>query len=302
MRTLPLIVVSIVIVTGASLALDGASFVATGKGVSGRVLSTAMRQDCGMWRLLTDPNVGTLCRDVEFAGDTVDFDTEPLAAGVLEADRAAGVGRPKGIPRPVEAKVPTDTVSSVVPLPAATSPAPNGSTRMPAHAPATTGNRDVPLSDAMLDDYRIGAGDRLGITVIGHDGLSGDFLVDELGRVSYPLLGQVDASDKTIAELQTDIRTALDRGYIVNPRVSIEVVNSLPFFILGQVNNPGGYPYIEGMTVRTAVAVAGGFTRRAKKDNVVIVRANDPERRLGDAELDAKVLPGDTVEVRRLLF
>ncbi len=228
-------------------------------------------------------------RNAESEGDTVDFGTAPLATVVLEADRAAGIWRPIDIPPPVEAEVPTDTVSSVVPLPAATSP-------------ATIESRDIPASDATLADYRIGAGDRLSITVFGHDDLSGEFLVDGLGRVSYPLLGRLYASDKTITELQTDIRTALDRGYIVNPRVSIEVANYRPFFILGQVNSPGGYSYIEGMTVRTAVALAGGFTRRANKDNVVIVRANDPDRKLGDAGLDAEVLPGDTIDVRRRLF
>ena len=93
-----------------------------------------------------------------------------------------------------------------------------------------------------------------------------------------------------------------ESGLVLHQVIARQGLSCRGNFILGQVNNPGGYPYIEGMTVRTAVAVAGGFTRRAKKDNVVIVRANDPERRLGDAELDAKVLPGDTVEVRRRLF
>ena len=150
-------------------------------------------------------------------------------------------------------------------------------------------------------DYRIGPGDRLNLTVFGHSDLSGEFLVDGSGRISMPLLGQVDANNRTIAELQNDITIALDRDFIINPRVSIEVINYRPFFILGQVNNPGGYPYIEGMNVRMAVALAGGYTRRAREEPVVIIRANDPQQRYeGDSE--ALVLPGDTIEVERRLF
>ncbi|MFQ5958833.1 MAG: polysaccharide biosynthesis/export family protein [Alphaproteobacteria bacterium] len=152
------------------------------------------------------------------------------------------------------------------------------------------------------EEYRIGAGDKLDITVFGHEDLSGELLVDGSGRISLPLLGQVDAGDKTIAELQAHITEALDRDFIVNPRVSIEVVNYRPFYILGQVNNPGSYSYVEGMTVRMAVALAGGFTRRARESSVVIIRAKDPEREPVEAALDVHLLPGDTVEVERRLF
>ncbi len=241
-------------------------------------------------------------RDVESGGDTLDSETESLATGVLEADRAAGVGRPTEIPPPVEAEVPIDVVSSVAPLPPATSPATNGSNRMPAVAPATTGNRDVPSSDATLDEYRIGAGDTLDITVFGHDDLSSEVLVDGSGRISLPLLGQVDAGGKTIAELQALITEVLDRDFIVEPRVSIEVTNYRPFYILGQVNKPGSYSYVEGMTVRMAVALAGGFTRRARESSVVVIRAEHPERDSIDAELDDRLFPGDSIEVERRLF
>ena len=117
-----------------------------------------------------------------------------------------------------------------------------------------------------------------------------------------PLLGQVDANNKTITELQADITVALDRDFIINPRISIEVVNFRPFFILGQVNNPGSYPYIEGMSVRMAVALAGGYTRRAREDPVVIIRANDPEQAAQQVDPDTRVLPGDTIKVERRLF
>ena len=151
-------------------------------------------------------------------------------------------------------------------------------------------------------EYRIGPGDKLNITVFGHADLSGEVLVDGSGRVSLPLLGQIDANDKTITELQADITVALDRDFIINPRISIEVVNYRPFFILGQVNKPGSYPYIEGMSVRMAVALAGGYTRRAREDPVVIIRANDPEQAAQQVDPDTRVLPGDTIKVERRLF
>lgn len=158
------------------------------------------------------------------------------------------------------------------------------------------------LTPIEVQEYRIGAGDRLAMIVFGHEDLSGEFLVDGSGRVSLPLLGQVSANNKTIAEFQTEVTKALDRDFIVNPRVSVEVVNYRPFFILGQVNNPGSYSYIEGMTARMAIALAGGFTRRARESTVVVVRANDPEQKRTDVGLETPVLPGDTIEVERRFF
>ncbi len=152
------------------------------------------------------------------------------------------------------------------------------------------------------DEYRIGAGDTLDITVFGHDDLSSEVLVDGSARISLPLLGQVDAGGKTIAELQAQVTEVLDRDFIVEPRVSIEVTNYRPFYILGQVNKPGSYSYVEGMTVRMAVALAGGFTRRAREGSVVVIRAGNPVRDPIDAELDDRLFPGDTIEVERRLF
>jgi len=151
-------------------------------------------------------------------------------------------------------------------------------------------------------EYRIGPGDKLNIIVFGQPDLSGEFVVDGSGRISLPLLGQLVARERTITELQAQITVALDRDFLVNPRVSIEVVNYRPFFILGQVNRPGSYPYIEGMTVRMAVALAGGFTRRAHEGSVIVNRANDPDKTREEVSTDALVLPGDTVEVERRLF
>ena len=163
----------------------------------------------------------------------------------------------------------------------------------------------VPAQSAVAQvqqEYRMGPGDRLNVTVFGQPDLSGEVVIDGTGRISLPLIGQVDANDKTITELQTEITVALDKDYIINPRVTVDVINYRPFFILGQVKKPGSYSYIEGMTVRMAVALAGGYTRRGRKDPVVIIRANDPEQARQEVSPDALVLPGDIIEVERRIF
>ncbi len=159
-----------------------------------------------------------------------------------------------------------------------------------------------PALGQVQQEYRIGPGDKLNITVFGHGDLSGEILVDGSGRISMPLLGQVEANNKTITELQSDITVALDRDFIVNPRVSIEVVNYRPFFVLGEVNKPGSYEYIEGMNVRMAVGLGGGYSRRARKEPVIIIRANDPEQTRHEVGPETLVLPGDMIEVERRLF
>jgi len=157
-------------------------------------------------------------------------------------------------------------------------------------------------ADPALDAYRLGPGDRLKLTVFGHPKESGEFEVDSLGKVSHPLIGGVDAKGKTIAEFQEYVRKTLDEKFIVNPKVSVEVLNYRPFYIYGEVNRGGSYPYVVGLTVRRAVAIAGGFTRRARKTPVLLVRDEAKGVRKFDRELDEAVLPGDIVEVQRRLF
>ena len=158
-----------------------------------------------------------------------------------------------------------------------------------------------------LQEYRIGPGDKLNITVFGHPDLSVEALVDGSGRISLPLIGQIPANSKTITQLQEEITTALNKDYIINPRVNLEVVNFRPFYILGDVNKPGSYAYIEGMTVRMAVAIAGGFKFRAedlwdKIGTVTVFHVNDPDKRKIAVEPGDLVLPGDSIEVERRLF
>lgn len=153
-----------------------------------------------------------------------------------------------------------------------------------------------------IDAYRLGPGDRLKVTVFDHPKESGEFEVDSQGNVAHPLLGRVEARGKTVAEFQNHLRTTLDAKYIVNPRVSVEVLTYRPFYIYGEVNRGGSYPYVVGLTVRRAVAIAGGFTRRAQKAPVLLVRDASKGVQKLDRRLDETVLPGDIIEVQRRLF
>ncbi|MHA1567804.1 MAG: polysaccharide biosynthesis/export family protein, partial [Alphaproteobacteria bacterium] len=150
--------------------------------------------------------------------------------------------------------------------------------------------------------YRLAPGDRLRIATFGHPDVSGEFAVDAAGFIVFPLLGQVSAAGKDVDALTQEMTAELDRRFIVDPSLSIDVLNFRPFFILGQVNRPDSYPYRSGLTVRQAVALAGGFTRRAKTGVVTIVRQGDEGPQEFRASIDTGLLPGDTVEVSRRLF
>ena len=155
---------------------------------------------------------------------------------------------------------------------------------------------------AGLAAYRLGPGDRLKVTVFGQPELSGEFDIDGSGAISYPLLGAVVASDRPVRALEREMAAALDLDFIVDPRVSIEVVSFRPFYVLGQVNRPGGYPYVVGLSVRQAVAIAGGYTRRANETGIVLVRRTAAGETLQRVPLSSAVLPGDTLEIQRRLF
>lgn len=151
-------------------------------------------------------------------------------------------------------------------------------------------------------EYRTGSGDKLRVTVFGHEDLSGEFQVDGSGYIAVPLIGNVEAGDRTAQELESAIVNKLKPDYLKNPRVSVEVLNYRPFYILGEVKNPGSYAYVNGMTVVNAVALSGGYTYRGREDEVLIIRANDPERKKQPASHDTIVLPGDVIEVPERFF
>ncbi len=150
--------------------------------------------------------------------------------------------------------------------------------------------------------YALGAGDRVRITVYNEPDLSGEFEVSGQGLVSVPLLGQVQVIGKTTGEVQALLTQKYGKDYLVNPSVSVEVLNYRPFFIIGEVNHPGSYPYQNGMTVINAVALAGGYTPRANHGGIKIKHSNETTEQERDAKEDSVVMPGDVIEVAERFF
>lgn len=151
-------------------------------------------------------------------------------------------------------------------------------------------------------EYRLAAGDTIRVTVYGHEDLSGEFEVDGAGRISLPLIQDVIAENRTLQELEESITDKLSPDYVRQPKVSVEVLNYRPVYIIGEVNEPGGYPYVSGMTVINAVAVAGGFTYRARKSRISIVRESGNATVKLEASSDTRVMPGDVIEVSERFF
>lgn len=148
--------------------------------------------------------------------------------------------------------------------------------------------------------YQLGSGDKIKVTVFGHVDMSGEFSVAGNGLVSLPFIGSVKAGGMTISELERAIVKRLTPDYLKNARVSVEVLNFRPFDIIGEVTKPGSYPYRSGMTVINAVAMAGGFTYRAKENGFRIKRAGSG--RTETAKRNTVVLPGDVIEVLERWF
>jgi len=150
--------------------------------------------------------------------------------------------------------------------------------------------------------YKLGTGDRLRVTVYGHEDLSGEFEVGSSGTVSLPLIGEVRASGLGAKQLEETIIGQLKPNYLKNPSVTVEVLNYRPFFIIGEVKQPGSYPYVSGMRALNAVAIAGGYTYRAKKSKIYIMRGGDAQREKEVANPETLVLPGDVIEVPERFF
>lgn len=152
------------------------------------------------------------------------------------------------------------------------------------------------------EPYRLGSGDRLRVTVFGQENLSRIYPVDAGGYISMPLIGGLQAGGMTTFQLEERIASALKRKYVKDPKVTVEVETYRPFFILGEVRNGGQYSYVADMTVRTAVAIAGGFTARARKKKVQLTRQVNGGTVSRMVPPSWKVRPGDTVTVKERFF
>jgi polysaccharide biosynthesis/export protein len=150
--------------------------------------------------------------------------------------------------------------------------------------------------------YRLDAGDRLRVVVYGQDGLTNTYAIDAGGSITMPLIGAVAARGRTPAGLASEISAKLRNGYIRDPSVAVEIEAYRPFFILGEVAAPGQYPYVPNMSVESAVAIAGGFSPRARRDRVTLTHADNSGPTRVEVPLGTSVSPGDTVLVGERWF
>jgi polysaccharide biosynthesis/export protein len=150
--------------------------------------------------------------------------------------------------------------------------------------------------------YRLDAGDRLRVVVYGQEGLTNTYAIDAGGSITMPLIGAVPARGRTPAGLAAEITAKLRNGYIREPSVAVEIESYRPFFILGEVAAPGQYPYVPNMSVESAVAIAGGFSPRARRDRVTLTHTDSSGSSRYVVPLGTALGPGDTVLVGERWF
>lgn len=167
---------------------------------------------------------------------------------------------------------------------------------------ASAQEASAPTAPDVSVRYELGSGDQIRVIVYGEEDLSGEFELDGTGIISMPLIGAIKVGGLDLDKAELLIAEKLADGYLINPRVSVEVMNYRPFYILGEVKKPGSYPFVNGMTILNAVALASGFTYRAAKKKITITR------KIGGVETDIDVsdatlvLPGDIITVPERFF
>ncbi len=169
--------------------------------------------------------------------------------------------------------------------------------------PVAASAQQAPVTAESLE-YTLAPGDRIRIAIFGEEALTGDYVITSGGNLSFPLVGNLAASNKTVEELQTALTAALADGYLKDPRVTIQVVAFRPFYILGEVARPGDYPVSTGLTLAQAVSQAGGYSYRANTRKIFIKRANETAERLIDLRKSGPVIvrAGDTIRIAERHF
>jgi len=164
--------------------------------------------------------------------------------------------------------------------------------------------RPVPAAfhEAINQAYVLDAGDKVRVTVFQQADLTNTFGIDSSGYIAFPLIGAVPARGKTVQQLEGDIARGLRQGFIRNPDVTVEVDTYRPIFVLGEVNGPGQYTFVPGMTVQKAIATAGGYSARASQENADVTRQVNGEIITGRVPISDPMMPGDTVYIRERVF
>ena len=154
-----------------------------------------------------------------------------------------------------------------------------------------------------ISDYRLGSGDAIKISVYEEPELGLEVRLSDAGTVSYPFLGEIEVAGLTVGKLETTITEGLKGDYLVDPNVTVSVVQYRQFYINGEVSKPGGFPFLPGLTLRKAIALAGGFTERASRSKMFVIRDDSPGPGKGRLiGLDEELAPGDIITVEQSFF
>ena len=164
-----------------------------------------------------------------------------------------------------------------------------------AQGSATTGS--------LLSTYRLGSGDVVSIRVLGEEDLKREKIrLSDAGTISFPIIGEIRVLGKRVAELEALIADGLRGKYLLNPVVSVTIEEYRPFFVNGQVEKSGAYPYQPGLTIRKAVSLAGGFKERASKEKIFVIREDDKTQTPVKVDQSSLVSPGDIITVEESFF
>ncbi|MFK0569750.1 polysaccharide biosynthesis/export family protein [Endozoicomonas sp.] len=153
-----------------------------------------------------------------------------------------------------------------------------------------------------LSRYELGAGDKISISVFGEEDMEKELILTDAGTVSYPFLGEFRAKGLTVGQLEKLIIRRLKEGYFIDPRVSVSIKEYRKFFVSGEVKSPGGFSFEPGLTLEKAVALAGGFTQRASKKDIMVTREENGRPAEQELSLNDSVLPGDIIVINESFF
>ncbi|MCW8090406.1 polysaccharide export protein [Alteromonas ponticola] len=153
-----------------------------------------------------------------------------------------------------------------------------------------------------MSQYRLGVGDKISISVFGQQDLSLETRLPDIGKINYPFLGELELVGLTLSEVEKLIYQGLKGDYLINPSVAVTIIEYRPFFIDGEVKQPGGYPYQPGLSVNKAAALAGGYTERASRSDIQIVRHQNGQQITLEVSVSELIQPGDVITVQQRFF
>ena len=160
----------------------------------------------------------------------------------------------------------------------------------------------LPFDVLIANTYKVNSGDLLRVEVYGEPELAQDLNVDALGFIEYPFIGKISVMGKQLGMIKSEIVTLLKDGYFVDPQVNVAVKKFRPFFIQGEVESPGSFPFEVGMTIRKALSLAGGLTERASKKKIYVTRNIAGKEESVKVGLDYTVLAGDIIDIKESFF